>query len=258
MISLKKLLTEALLDEVSYRELLRMTDSARKERARKISTKSSGVGSVMDTSSDNTNEAWVFSYKTRNPHSTTHRRYHGKIIFSKENINPNDSVEDLDCKVHCDCPDYFYRRQFYNHKMGAGTMDPNVLGQQHNQQAPVAGGHADIGPGLCKHLVGLAEYLSTKIEPVAPKPEDEPPEPEATKPQQPQQPVSVKKPTTQAPKPEEVPYSDSRTDTDDVEDDNAGDSYSDSRGLSETQSPAIWQKMDSLVAQNKNFTITYE
>lgn len=252
MISLKKLLTEALLDEVSYKELLRMTDAARKERARKVGAKSTGVRSVMDAGAENTNEAWVFNYKTRNPHSTTNRRYHGKLIFSKQNVGPNDSVEDLDCKVHCDCPDYFYRRQYANYKIGAGTMDPNILGQQHNKQAPTPGGHADIGPGLCKHLVGLAEYLQTKIEPVAPKPDDEPPEPEVKKdiPQKPK--PSVAKPTTQAPKPDDTPYSDSRTDVDDT------DTYSDSRGLEEMNIPPIWKKMDALVAQHKSFEVPYE
>ena len=650
MISLKKLLTEALLDEVSYKELLRMTDSARKERARNVGARSTGVRSVMDAGAENTNEAWVFNYKTRNPHSTTKRRYHGKLIFSKQNINPNDSVEDLDCKVHCDCfsgnvpvlmgdgtyrpikevnigdevythlgrirkvknimsrslnegekvyditvqgfpgvitatenhpfytlrgndkclcgcdtdiwksvyshecsspslildvkfskghynkliivkdksegifewtyvkdlrnsewfltpwleedqntisptsdfarlvgyytaegcipkkgtstrltfnineketlgkdvleicskmgyktkiynhparkcfnieiqnkdfqnfcrnnigcgsknktlsnvimkwnneclknvfigkilgdgwidpnrgmkycsisfnlitqastilnklgirntisihrsnfndktrsilyqvliprgdsaelirtwlvpylrnkdiinspsenlkyikhyrkegqlraltsytesnyngmvyditveddesfiangivvhncPDYFYRRQYANHKIGAGTMDPNILGQQHNREAPVPGGHADIGPGLCKHLVGLAEYLQTKIEPVAPKPDDEPPAPEAVKDKPTSSKPSTSKPTTQAPKPDDTPYSDSRTDVDDT------DTYSDSRGLEEINIPPIWKKMDALVAQHKSFEVPYE
>ena len=247
MISLKRLLTEALLDEVSYKELLRMTDSARKERARKVGSRSTGVRSVMDAGAENTNEAWVFNYKTRNPHSTTKRRYHGKIIFSKQNINPNDAVEDLDCKVHCDCPDYFYRRQYANHKIGAGTMDPNILGQQHNREAPTPGGHADIGPGLCKHLVGLAEYLNTKLEPNAPQPDDEKPDPAVVKDKPAQVRPSIAKPTLQAPKPEETPYSDSRTDVDDT------DTYSDSRGLGEVQ-----KKMDALVSQNKVFEVQYE
>lgn len=252
MISLKKLLTEALLDEVSYKELLRMTDSARKERARKVGSRSTGVRSVMDAGSENTNEAWVFNYKTRSPHSTTKRRYHGRIIFSKQNVDPNDAIEDLDCKVHCDCPDYFYRRQYANHKMGAGTMDPNILGQQHNKQAPTPGGHADIGPGLCKHLVGLAEYLNTKIEPNAPKPDDEPPPPEAKKDIVSKPRPSASKPTIQAPKPEKSSYSDSRTDVDDT------DTYSDSRGLEEVQNSNLWQKMDALVAQHKIFEVPYE
>lgn len=281
MISLKKLLTEALLDEVSYKELLRMTDSARKERASRIGTKSTGIRSVMDAGAENTTEAWAFSYKTRNPHSTTQRRYHGRIIFSKQNIGPNDAIEDLDCKVHCDCPDYFYRRQYANNKINAGTMDPNILGQQHNNQAPVPGSHADIGPGLCKHLVALSEYLNTKIEPVAPKPEDEPPSqppatPSKSKPAPPppptvsksppevkkdtpikQKPPVSKLPTLQAPKPEDDDtYSDSRTDADDT--DINSDTYSDSRGLEEAQASTLWQKMDALVAQNKSFQVTYE
>lgn len=645
MISLKKLLTEALLDEVSYKELLRMTDDARKERARKVGARSTGVRSVMDAGSENTNEAWVFNYKTRNPHSTTKRRYHGKIIFSKQDVEPNDSISDLDCKVHCDCfagnvpvlmsdgtykpiqdvkigdevythlgrvkkvknimsrslnegeqvydikiqgfpgvitatenhpfytlrgndkclcgcnndiwksvyshkcsspnlilnvkfskghyrrpislqnnskgkfewiytknlrsnewfltpwlketdinspsidfarlvgyyvaegcipekgtstrltfnvneketlgqdvlnicyklgyktqiynhptrkcfnieiqnkefrnfcktnvgigsknktlsksimswnneclkqifigqilgdgwidpnkgmkycsisfnlitqaatilnklqvknnisihnlhshdlsrntvyqviiprgnsaevvrcwltpylrkkdiiqpsnkkikcinhhrqegqlkslityekskyigvvyditveddesfivngivvhncPDYFYRRQYANHRIGAGTMDPNILGQQHNKQAPVAGGNADIGPGLCKHLVGLAEYLNTQINPVAPTPDDEPPP--VVKDNPPKVRPSVKTPTVQAPSPEKSDYSDSRVDS--------SDTYSDSRGLDESQTYDIRKIMDDLVNQNKKFEVQYE
>lgn len=245
---------EILLDEVSYQDLFKMTDTARKERAKKISSRSTGIKSVMDGSAESTNEAWIFNYKTRNPHSTTNRRYHGKIIFLKQNIDNNDSVEDLDCKIHCDCPDYFYRRQYSNYNIGAGLMDPNILGDMHNNNPPVPGTNTDIGPGLCKHLVALSEYLNTKIEPIAPNPDDN--IKDKNKDKQISKPIDTKqKPqqkTIQAPKPEKSSYSDSRSD------DGLDSDYSDNRGLSENNNSSIWKFMDDLVAKHKKFEISYE
>lgn len=272
MISIKKLLLEVLLVEVSFKDLLAMTDSKRKERGSPSHVRSRSKG-VRQLSGDaeSTNEAWIFRYKSIGNHSRTGHAFEGKIIFLKESVNPEDNAIDLDCKVHCTCPDYFYRRQEPNYRMGAGTMDPRkgiFVGEPktvaHNGEPPT---HArtTIGPGLCKHLVSLVEYLKTSI--AAPKPTSSVPPPLVSAPlvstptstpiaykptmgkETPIMPPPTvgKAPTLNAPTPEDKP-----------EGDEEDSDYSDSRIDENTDKQNVIQQMDALVAKNKTFQLTYE
>lgn len=261
MISLKKLLLEFLLDEVTFGQLLKNTDSGRIERGQHVKARSTlirGVRGELEGSAESTDIAWTFNYKTSNPYSTTGKRYHGTIVFPKESIEGGEVVDvaDLDCKVHCDCPDYFYRRQYANDKIGAGLMKPNLQKMQHNRQAPnpAARQNTDIGPGLCKHLVALADFLNQTVD--APNPEDEVPKTVQVKDKTMEPRPSQAKPTTKAPNPDTT-YNDTRSGTSEPNE-KKSDTYSDSRGLEESAKYSIVQRMDALVARLQNFNVPYE
>ena len=123
----------------------------------------------------------TFSAKSFGRHSTTGKTFNLRVTFfpdrnKKESIQkfievqkrlnnldrnkpvPNNilSRKDLSymkCKVNCNCPDYVYRMEYANHKIGAANI---VSG---NGQYPEITNPAEK-PGLCKHLLGLLTYLS--------------------------------------------------------------------------------------------------
>lgn len=238
---MRKVLTE----RMSFRDLFRSSDPGRIDRSRDVNTKSLRV-----TSMDG-NEAWTFSYKS-NP-STTQQRWQGYVRFLKEDVSHKDRADQLDCMVDCTCPDYRFRWAYNNAKQDAGAIGPGAWNDS-NGSAPrprEQGGVGDLGPGMCKHLIALGEYLKTNIEPEAPKPE-EPKAPAVVKPT----PVGKKEPvlpkaTVQAPSPEDT-YSDSRSG-----DSGDEDSYSDSRELQEG-SGKLGEKINNLVKTNPQFDVWYE
>jgi hypothetical protein len=232
-----------LTEHMSFRDLFRVSDPARIDRARDVRTKSLRVAS-MDG-----NEAWTFSYKS-NP-STTGNRWQGYVRFLKEDVSQKDRADQLDCMVDCTCPDYRFRWAYNNAKQDAGALGQGAW-NDNNGNAPrprEQGGVGDLGPGMCKHLIALGEYLKTNIEPEAPEP-DEPKAPEPTikpKPTPKVEPVKAN-PTIQAPEPEDT-YSDSRGD----------DGYSDSRsGELQEGTGKIANKLNLFVRSNPEFDIWYE
>lgn len=177
MIFLKKLLLELLVREVSFRDLLKYTRQNRLSRSRDVTARSSGVKNKLDVESGENKETAFFNYKTSLPESRTKKRYHGYIMFLENpQDNPNKNQLDLDVKVHCDCPDYFYNFEYNNNKIGAGTMDPKMGATYHakdsvaHNKKPVTQ-IPNLGPGLCKHLVSLTEYLKSNAMDVGVSPE---------------------------------------------------------------------------------------
>lgn len=177
---------------MSYDQLMNASDSARKNRATRIPSKSLVVKSINDR------EAWKFSYKTPREENTTGLRHQGFIYFFKEFMEPGDNAAKIPCSVDCSCPDYRYRFSYANKTQDAGENGSNSLNKGLNYPSSI-----NRGPGLCKHLISLKEYLKTNIEG-----EEEP----KTEPQQQipvQQPVAIpapQKPEAMPPEePEEVP-----------------------------------------------------
>jgi len=230
---------------MSFRDLFRVSEPGRIDRARDVNAKSLKV-----TSMDG-NEAWTFSYKS-NP-STTGNRWQGYVRFLKEDVSHKDRADQLDCMVDCTCPDYRFRWAYNNAKQDAGALGPGAW-NDNNGTAPrprEQGGVGDQGPGMCKHLIALGEFLKTNIEPEAPSPE-EPKAPEPTikpTPTAKKEPVPVKA-TVQAPEPEDT-YSDSRAGDND-------DTYSDSRGGLEEGHGQLTQKLNNLVKTKPQFDVFYE
>lgn len=194
MLKLKPLICELLSERMSYEELMNSSTPERKDRATRIPAKSLAVRSTNDR------EAWKFSYKTPKNESTTGVRHQGFIYFYKENIQSGDNVMKIDCSTDCSCPDYKYRFSYANKQQNAGENGPNSLNRGLNYPSVI-----NRGPGLCKHLLCLKEYLRTNIE-------SEPVQPtEPIKPV-PASPSKDKKPPEE---PEEVPID--RTETPDIE-----------------------------------------
>jgi hypothetical protein len=207
MIKLRSLISEMLVEKMSYEDLMRSSDPARKDRASRIPAKSLVAKSVNDR------EAWKFSYKTPRDENTTGLRHQGFIYFYKEQMTPGDNAMQVPCSVDCSCPDYRFRFSYANKSQDAGENGPNSLNKGLNYPSSI-----NRGPGLCKHLIALKEFLRTNIEgePV-PSPEPtEPPKqapvvvpktpPEDTMPPEepevkPEEPVDP----TQTPEPEEEP-----------------------------------------------------
>lgn len=198
MIKLRNLICEIIAERMSYEELMKASDSARKDRATRIPARSLAVKSINDK------EAWKFSYKTPKDENTTGLRHQGFIYFFKEDIQPGDDAMKVNCSVDCSCPDYKYRFSYANKAAGAGENGSNSLNKGLNYASSI-----NKGPGLCKHLLALKEYLRTQIE-GEPAPPEEPvkniepkaipksPTPNSVPAEEPEEP-EVQQPTSQAP-----------------------------------------------------------
>lgn len=203
MIKLKNLILEIIAERMSYQQLMSSSDSARKDRASRIPSKSLAVKSVNDR------EAWKFSYKTPKDENTTGLRHQGFIYFFKEDIQPGDNAQKIDCSVDCSCPDYRYRFSYANKAAGAGENGSNSLNKGLNYPSSI-----NEGPGLCKHLISLKEYLKTEIEGEPTEPEEpvqgvkpiavpKSPPPEKMPPEEPEEPEVPKDPTQTPKEPEQ-------------------------------------------------------
>lgn len=182
MIKLKQLIQHLLVEKMSYTDLMNNSDSDRKDRGGRIPARSLVVKSVNDK------EAWKFSYKSPSDENTTGLRHQGFIYFFKDSVDIGNDASDIPCSVDCSCPDYKFRFSFSNKQQGAGENGSNSLNKGLNYPSSV-----NQGPGLCKHLISLKEYLRTKVD----APPQQPSEPEQ----------SVKKPVVvpRTPSPNEVP-----------------------------------------------------
>lgn len=182
MIKLKQLIQHLLVEKMSYADLMSNSDSERKDRASRIPARSLVVKSVNDK------EAWKFSYKSPSDENTTGFRHQGFIYFFKDSVDIGNNASDIPCSVDCSCPDYKFRFSFSNKQQGAGENGSNSLNKGLNYPSSV-----NQGPGLCKHLISLKEYLRTKVD----APLQQPSEPEQ----------SVKKPVVvpRTPSPNEIP-----------------------------------------------------
>jgi len=175
---MKRLLTEKMtfrglmssMDKYkTLHDKLNGTDSGsaenRKKKASGVRVKSLGVASVGD------DEAWNFSYKSAN--STTGVRWNGMIRFFKNKGDDNKSVDDIECHANCTCPDFRYVWAKANSDAGAGVTgrDPEYRDIKKTGWNDNNGTHGhrimnpNNVPGLCKHLIALASYLKTKIDP---------------------------------------------------------------------------------------------
>jgi hypothetical protein len=222
MISFSDIMRKVLTERMSFSDLYNNSTPDRVDRSKNVNARSLRVTSMGGQ------EAWTFTYKS-NP-STTGHRWHGYVRFLNEDVSQAQSADQLDCMVDCDCPDYRYRWAYNNNKQGAGALGSDSW-NMNNGRAPrpiSQGGVGDQGPGMCKHLIALGEFLKTNIEPEAPQPDEPatkapaPTQKAPTKPQpkpQPKPQVKAKVPAAQkpqtinAPKPEDDTYSDSRGDT---------------------------------------------
>lgn len=208
MINLRNLICEIIAERMNYVDLMRSSDPARKDRANRIPAKSLVVKSLNDK------EAWKFSYKTPSDENTTGLRHQGFIYFFKDNISTGDNAMTIDCSVDCSCPDYKYRFSYANKQQDAGENGPSSLNKGLNYPSSI-----NRGPGLCKHLISLKEFLKTNIEsepvdePIVPTSQEKPAKKTTMVPKSP----PAEKMPPEEPEPEDVSLDDPTQSPDDRE-----------------------------------------
>lgn len=268
MISLKEIMRKVLYETMSFKKLLHSTGTQgayktdpttnRAERGKShVTARSIRVAAQDD------HEAWKFNYKSDKNSSTTGIRYHGVLLFPKTRIGATDyygkempdkgiggeeDVQDLDCQVHCDCPDYYNRFLYGNAKAGADASGKSVA-------EPIPANN--LGPGLCKHLTALSKFIAHEISMDTPDPKDKPPPKEEPKPVK-GPPPSQKPQTSKAPEPEDS-YTDSRDDDifkdygDDSEEGPLGSSWN----LQESKGQ-LAVRLSQFIKANPTFDVPYE
>jgi len=187
MIKLRDLLCE----RMSFRDILRASDSARLNRSKTVSNKSLGVRSNDEL------ETWNFSYKTTGGKSTTGRRHRGYIKFNKENVDSTDNPADLEIICDCNCPDMTYNLAYRNNQKQITPIGSTAINGSNGQKPTPEHDHF----GLCKHLGSLARYLNeTTIQaPQEPEPANVPTSQVKQSPEK----IPIINPTSDAPTPED-------------------------------------------------------
>jgi len=241
MISFLKILRRLLTERMSFHDLIRGSESGRKQRARTdVRVRPIRVTTI------NGNEAWTFSYKSYP--STTGIRWKGYINFFKKDVSSKDNAEDLDCMVDCQCPDYRYRWAYPNSGAGVGTTGPESW-NKNNGQPPRPRSQGGLGvypPGACKHLIALGKYLETQISSNAPDPENEVP------PSGPQ--------TVDAPYPYNDTYTDDRSGSDTLQERNQDvrEIYRNFKDkMSSTNKLSLYERIDNFVKSHPEFDVEY-
>lgn len=159
MIKLMEIFRGMLVEAMSFDELFRSTSVDRVSKSKKMRVRSLAGTANQD------NEYWNFSYKSDPIHITTGRGYNGRISFEKDAYvkygKSNRGMNEIMCKVDCNCPDYKYRWAYANYSKEAGEMGGGSLntcnGGRPNKTNP------KLRPSLCKHLASLRGYLLTKL-----------------------------------------------------------------------------------------------
>jgi hypothetical protein len=176
MILISNIVKRVLNEILSFKELMKLSEPERKNRAKKMS-----VSSLPMTANTNENY-WNFSYKSDDSHITPRSstnpkvsryrsyktatgkplgiRHRGRITFSKN--NPDKSAIDLPCQVDCTCEDYRYNWAYANHDKDAGPMGDASLNKCNGKFPGKTNPY--LAPGLCKHLLSLRNYLRTKLQ----------------------------------------------------------------------------------------------
>lgn len=161
MILIRTIVNRILNEVLSYSQLMKFSEPARKKRAEKMRVRS------LPVTATSTNEFWNFSYKS-DPSHITHRTnlpngmsHKGRISFKKINAE-NKSAIDIPCSVDCSCEDYRYKWAYANSDKDAGEIGNDSLSQCNGAYPRVTNPH--LRPGLCKHLLSLRGYLKTKLE----------------------------------------------------------------------------------------------
>lgn len=159
MILLKRLLMSILSEVMTYAQLFSQTDGMRRNKGGRMRVRSL-AGSASEDS-----EQWNFGYKSGLDHITTNGPHEGRISFDKDAYMRNKgkrSMNDVECKVDCSCPDYMYRWAYANYYRDAGSLGKGSL-NLNNGSVPIKT-NPKLKPSLCKHLVALSQYLKTKLD----------------------------------------------------------------------------------------------
>lgn len=152
--------SHSLNERMSYKDLYDATDDERIDRSRTVRVR------PLQVTTENNNEMWKFSYTSAE--RSEYKKYGGRsghkgnIHFFKDSVDPGDNAEDLDCMVDCDCRDFKFRWAYANAQDDASFIGGKSLNKAINR-APVKTNPRRYKQ-LCKHLAGLAKYLTTNMD----------------------------------------------------------------------------------------------
>lgn len=122
----------------------------------------------LQVSTNNDRDMWRFDYSYVSSEKSEWEQYRekvghkGHIYFFKENIEPDDNLEDLECMVDCTCRDFKYRWAYALAQDDASIVGPKSLNKSVN--APPVKTNPLGHQQLCKHLSALRRYVVTNIE----------------------------------------------------------------------------------------------
>lgn len=134
------------INEASYKELIRMSERARKERAKKLKTEYAGVTQVR---------GWIkFRTKSQYTPSKIYTQYiklnEAKDINKFKEFQRKDIVKLLvegDISVFCDCPDFLYK----GYKFQAYHLDYGIFREDRFPKIR----NPNLEGALCKHLLAV-------------------------------------------------------------------------------------------------------
>jgi hypothetical protein len=176
-------------------------DNGREERSQHVRVKPLRITSTVGKDKQE-RETSLFSYNSEIPWRTGGASGHGHQGYIRFLENFQKGGEG-DVEVNCTCGDYKYVWAKANNDAGAGPTRADGKLDTHGQ---FKGGSNDNDgtygkkirnpsnvPGLCKHLIALAEYLEVQSSPVAPADPDkkEPSQVAPASPSKPKRPVNI-------------------------------------------------------------------
>jgi hypothetical protein len=136
-----------LIERMTFDQLFRVSDPRRVMRSGTVRGPAIEVLSYQDS------EMYVFNAKS-SP-STTGLRHKCYIRFYRPR-RPK-TLQNLDCLVDCECPDYKFRWAWVNKQRGSSAVGSSSLNQAHNRAPRVT--NPGNRPGLCKHLLAMRDFI---------------------------------------------------------------------------------------------------
>jgi len=129
----------------SFNQILAGSEMGRRTRARTVRTKP-----PITTKDEDGNDILIYNFKSAP--STTGQRQRGYARFFRMKKSAAKKLGDLPVELSCSCPDYMYRWEVANHKVGSAQIF-HSNGKNPDKTNPT------FRPGLCKHLIALGNYI---------------------------------------------------------------------------------------------------
>jgi hypothetical protein len=129
----------------SFNQILAGSEMGRRSRAHTVRTKP-----PITTKDEDGNDILIYNFKS-SP-STTGLRQRGYARFFIPKKPTKKKLGDLPVELSCSCPDFKYRWEVANNKVGSAQIF-HSNGKKPNQTNPT------MRPGLCKHLIALGNYI---------------------------------------------------------------------------------------------------
>lgn len=139
------------INEATRKEILKEADYARKQRAKKLTTKYAGVTNANGWIKFVTNSQYTPGIKYTQYIKLAEA---GDMKYFKE-FNKKDIIRLFlsgDLKVHCTCPDFRYRQKYMAYNLGYGIFKETRFPKIRNPR---------LEGSVCKHLICVLSVVGT-------------------------------------------------------------------------------------------------